>query len=114
MMIRIVMTDAVGTVHDFGTVEWGSAVAETLDYSDPALIVMEEMPIGTDVFTRISDAIDARTRTRVQVGDMITGRAVNGHLMVYRVTGFYSDGMPQTSQWDATHSDKCNCDDPEW
>jgi len=39
----------------------------------------------------------------------ITGRAMNGHTLVYRVIGRYADGTLNTSSWDARHSDTCTC-----
>lgn len=39
----------------------------------------------------------------------ITARAANGHMLVYRVIDIAADGTPQTSSWDAEHSDTCDC-----
>lgn len=42
--------------------------------------------------------------------ETIERTAVNGHRMVYRVTGTDPDtGDLLTSQWDAEHSDRCRC-----
>jgi len=46
----------------------------------------------------------------IHLGDTVTGRAVNGHVFDYRVTGFDPDGSTRTSQWDASHADSCDCD----
>lgn len=45
----------------------------------------------------------------VQVGDTITGVSADGHRMTYRVTGFWPDGAPKTSSWDARHDPECAC-----
>jgi hypothetical protein len=39
----------------------------------------------------------------------ITGKALNGHTLVYNVIGVYADGTLNTSSWDARHSDTCTC-----
>lgn len=43
------------------------------------------------------------------IGDRIEMTAMNGHRLLYTVTGFYDDGFPQTSQHDAEHSGNCPC-----
>jgi hypothetical protein len=46
----------------------------------------------------------------VTLPETIEATAVNGHRMVYRVTGTDPDtGTLRTSQWDAEHSDRCRC-----
>ena len=46
----------------------------------------------------------------VKVGDTITRTAANGHRMNYDVIGFYADGKPKVQQYNATHSESCDCD----
>lgn len=51
----------------------------------------------------------------LQLGDTFVSTDCEGHRRRYTVRGFYQDGTPRTSGWDAPHDDSCGCmTDPEW
>ena len=57
--------------------------------------------------------LDIDPTGRRKVGDTYEGTDGEGHRRIYTVKGFYPDGTPSSSGWDAPHADDCPCSDPE-
>lgn len=47
------------------------------------------------------------------MSEIVERRAASGHLLIYEVIGWDSEGYPRLSQWDAVHSPRCHCEDSE-
>lgn len=49
----------------------------------------------------------------LKIGDTFKATDTEGHLRVYTVIGFYSDGYPKSMSWNAPCADDCPHNDPD-